>query len=123
MNPVAYPRLIATAVPDARVTPEALALLSQAMQETHTPVAQIGDAIERMMHALHGQVPEAQLREVFARDLALCVHGLQFHDRLAQQLSCVRDLITPSGTLPGATLPAAARFPQGDPAGDSIELF
>ena len=121
MKRVAYPApvIAARSAPAGVGAEQAAALLTRAMQESQTPVTQIGDAIERMMHALHDGLPADELRRVFARDLALCVHGLQFHDRLVQQVSCVRDLISVAGATPSAP----AHFPQGEPAEGSVELF
>ncbi len=111
----------APAAEDADRLLEASALLSQAVQESDPAVRQIGDAIERMMRALHGSgVADADLRRALAKDLALCVHGLQFHDRLTQQVNYARDLITRPETC---TLTARTRFQCVDSDESSIELF
>jgi len=100
---------------------EAMALLSQAVQESDPAVRQIGDAIARMMHALHGGgLAGEDLRRVLVKDLALCVHGLQFHDRLTQQVNYARDLIAHPETCP---LTARKRFPGAESDDGSIELF
>ena len=105
---------------DPRLT-EAMSLLSQAVQESEPAVRQVGDAIERMMHALHGGLLAGEeLRRTLAKDLALCVHGLQFHDRLTQQVNYARDLIGHPETCPAA---ARKRFPGVDADESSIELF
>jgi hypothetical protein len=79
---------------------EAAALLvSLAINGTHRPVAQLGDALERLSRA--ATTSNSQWRDSIATqagqsagDLAICFESLQFHDRLMQQLSFVRDLLT-----------------------------
>lgn len=107
-------------VNDPRLT-EAMALLTQAVQESEPAVRQIGDAIERMMQALHGGgLAGEDLHRALVKDLALCVHGLQFHDRLTQQVNYARDLIGSPETCP---LTARTRFQTVESEESSIELF
>ncbi len=65
----------------------AAALIELALGESQRPVAALGEALSRVSAALSaGGAPAAS-------DLAVCVECLQFHDRLVQQLSQVRDLL------------------------------
>ena len=85
----------------------ATALLIQSMQQSDSPISDLGSALGRMAQALSqvgtplfggsGREPtgDAQaLRDALARDLAVCIQSLQFHDRLMQQLTQARDLLT-----------------------------
>jgi hypothetical protein len=69
------------------------------MNESHKPVEELSGALARMSQALPelgGGDCAAQLkqcREQFARDLAVCIESLQFHDRLIQQLTHVRNIL------------------------------
>jgi hypothetical protein len=79
----------------------AAVLLSLAMHDTETPVADLGGALARMNGSLNewrrqaatgGAVDDAT-RARLESDLAVCIEGLQFHDRLIQQLAAVRKLL------------------------------
>ncbi len=91
------------------------------MQESQAPVVQVGDSVQRMLEALRRGLPREELDRVLARELALCVHGLQFHDRLMQQLSCVGALLHGPGAVPVTAAPV--RFPHMEAAEGSVELF
>src|SRR5581483_985430 len=66
---------------------EAAALLvSQAIQDSRQPMADLGTALQRMSEA-------ALRQEGLAREMAVCIESLQFHDRLVQQLAFARDLL------------------------------
>jgi hypothetical protein len=83
----------------------AASLLALAMHESHAPVGALGAALERMAHALAksakalerqraGEIADiAACHETFSREIAACVEGLQFHDRLMQQLAHVRNCL------------------------------
>jgi hypothetical protein len=79
---------------------EAAALLvSLAINGTHRPVEELGNALERLSRA--ATTSNSQERDSIATregqsagDVAICLESLQFHDRLMQQLSFVRDLLT-----------------------------
>ncbi|HEV7715655.1 MAG TPA: hypothetical protein VGO53_08665 [Steroidobacteraceae bacterium] len=75
---------------ELEVSMEAAAvLLSLAMRDTENPVADLGNALSRMLTELrsgHG-APHAE------GDIAICIESLQFHDRLIQQLAAVRNLL------------------------------
>jgi hypothetical protein len=83
---------------------EAAALLvSLAINGTHRPVEELGNALERLSRAaLTASAQQARgptvasvaPSEQSTRDLAVCLESMQFHDRLMQQLAFVRDLLT-----------------------------
>ncbi|MDB6106770.1 MAG: hypothetical protein JWO52_6769 [Gammaproteobacteria bacterium] len=108
-------------------------LLVHGLQQSDMPVSRLSGALARMAETLtdigtplFGQVntlPAADvrvLRDSFARELAVCIESLQFHDRLMQQLTQARDLLTGLGAKLGAVpaLPANDGSIEG-----SIELF
>ena len=65
----------------------AAALIELALSESQRPVTQLGEALSRVSATVSaGGRPSA-------RDLEACVECLQFHDRMVQQLSQVRDLL------------------------------
>jgi hypothetical protein len=65
----------------------AAALIELALSESQRPVTELGEALSRVSAAVSaGNRPSA-------RDLETCVECLQFHDRMVQQLSQVRDLL------------------------------
>jgi hypothetical protein len=70
-----------------------VALLAHAMHESQRPVEKLAGALTRMARALAESAPAEQHREVFERELAVCIQGLQFHDRLMQQLAHVRNCL------------------------------
>jgi hypothetical protein len=104
------------------------------MQQSDSPIAELGSALARMAQSLtdigtplfgaEAQVtPQLQMfREAFSRDLAVCIQSLQFHDRLMQQLTQARDLLT--GCAPAALLAQMSSAPanEGSIQG-SVELF
>jgi len=105
------------------------------MQQSDSPISELGGALARMAQTLSesgtplfggpagGSTGDAQsLRESLARDIAVCIQSLQFHDRLMQQLTQARDLLTGQvgNGLLQVRLPAPAR--EGSVDG-SIELF
>ncbi len=65
----------------------AAALIELAISESQRPVGELGEALARASAAVSGGNPPAPA------DLGACVECLQFHDRLVQQLSQVRDLL------------------------------
>ena len=83
---------------------EAVALLELAMSESHSPVGELGEALARMSRALSdccklvddmrgakldevARVHFQRTRELFERDVSICIESLQFHDRLLQQIA------------------------------------
>jgi hypothetical protein len=92
----------------------ALARMAQTLTDIGTPL--FGEAAARPTEDLHG------FRDAFARDLAVCIESLQFHDRLIQQLTQARELLT---ELAGSALLVSV---PGLPANEgsiegTIELF
>jgi hypothetical protein len=90
---------------------QATALLVHSMQQSDSPISDLGDALARMAQTLNtvgappftagvGEPagPLQSLRESLDRDIAVCIQSLQFHDRLMQQLTQARDLLT--GAIP-----------------------
>ena len=65
----------------------AAALIELALSESQRPVTELGEALSRISAAASAGTPPS------ARDLEICVECLQFHDRMVQQLSQVRDLL------------------------------
>jgi hypothetical protein len=62
---------------------------------------------------------ELQLfRDAFARDIAVCIQSLQFHDRLMQQLTQARDLLTGCASNTIRVTPSNEGSIEG-----SVELF
>jgi hypothetical protein len=111
-------------------------LLAHGLQQSDIPISRLSGALARMAQTLTDigtplfgqagvQQPAADLqvvRDAFARELAVCIESLQFHDRLMQQLTQARDLLTGRGTQPLlATVPALPAN-EGSIEG-SIELF
>jgi hypothetical protein len=64
----------------------AAALIELALHESQAPVEELSGAVARL-----AQLPQDDIR--LARDIAVCVENLQFHDRLTQQLTQVRNLL------------------------------
>jgi hypothetical protein len=88
--------------PLARAAATAAALIELAIHESLVPVATLGQALARIAAA----TPQSALD--LRAEVTVCIESLQFHDRMAQQLTQVRDL------LAGATADA----PQSaDPSG------
>jgi hypothetical protein len=106
-------------------------LLVQAMQESDPPITQLSGALARMVAALSemrtqvNHLPESSQAaasraavEALAREICVCIENLQFHDRLIQQLTQVRERLARLAdhgipeSVPAAPVPAG-----------SIELF
>lgn len=84
----------------------AAALIALAMHESQIPVVELGGALTRLASRLNGEASEVCFdRETFAREVGVCIESLQFHDRLMQQLTQVRNLLA---SLAAETLPASA---------------
>lgn len=103
------------------------------MQESETPITELSNALVRMAQTLKDigtplfadadVKPTADLlvlRDAIARDLAVCIESLQFHDRLMQQLTRARETLTGVS----AKIAATAVVPANDGRVEgSIELF
>src|SRR5215469_4245509 len=84
----------------------AAALIALAMHESQVPIVALGAALTRLAGGLNDGSPEVRFdRDSFAREMAVCIENLQFHDRLMQQLTQVRNLLA---SLAAETLPASA---------------
>jgi hypothetical protein len=101
----------------------ATALLVLSMRQSDTPISELGGALARMARTLNDTQTDPQaLRDAMARDICVCIQSLQFHDRLMQQLTHARDLLTGIATdsLLAQLPPASAN--EGSLEG-SVELF
>lgn len=118
--------------------PRVAELLEAAVQDSLAPVATLGAAFARMRQAIaacgeelararaiprtqDGGITPAVAAHVdqLARDIALCIESLQFHDRLVQQLALVQR------HLDGDAAPTGMGLDRADEPGQrgSIELF
>jgi hypothetical protein len=79
----------------------AASLIELALSESQRPVGELGEALSRVSAAVSAGTPPA------AADLDACVECLQFHDRLVQQLSQVRDLLAAVAAGSGETAPGS----------------
>jgi hypothetical protein len=94
-------------------------LLVHSMREADAPILDLSDALARMAQTLSDPAADLQiLRDTFARNIAVCIVSLQSHDRLTQQLSQARDILT--GLAANKPL---ARVPNGCRREGTIELF
>jgi hypothetical protein len=72
----------------------AAALIELSLHESNGPVEELSGALTRIAQSLRSDGGDFQQnRELLARDMAVCVESLQFHDRLTQQLTQVRNLL------------------------------
>jgi hypothetical protein len=82
----------------AQLTATAAALIERALLESLGPVEALGSALARLTAAAPGGALQTRA------DLTVCIQSLQFHDRLAQQLIEVRDLLVQTSlTAPSPT--------------------
>ena len=86
----------------------AAALIALAMHESHGPVEELSAAVRRIAESLSAPAPKVD-RAALTRELTVCVENLQFHDRLMQQLTQVRNLLA---SIAADTLPIAAVDPE-----------
>jgi hypothetical protein len=113
----------------------ATVLLVDGLRQSDIPISQLSGALARMAQTLtdigtplFGEADAnptgdgQSFRDAFARDIALCIESLQFHDRLVQQLTQARDLLTGLGAEPLLSTVAALSANEGSIEG-SIELF
>jgi hypothetical protein len=73
----------------------AATLIELALNESHKPVEDLSAALARMAQnlACFSGGESAASQPDLARDVAICIESLQFHDRLVQQLTQVRNLL------------------------------
>ncbi len=86
----------------------AAALIALAMHESQGPVSSLSSSLGRIAESVGS--PDKQMdRATLAREMTVCVEALQFHDRLMQQLTQVRNLLA---SIAADTLPIAAVEPE-----------
>ena len=96
----------------------AAALIQLALHESNGPVEDLSSALGRMAQLVQTRPDTArtaaEIQSQLARDVAVCIESLQFHDRLTQQLTQVRNILA---TLAFSDIPTdvAGRPLQGDP--------
>jgi hypothetical protein len=127
---------------EATAALEAAALLELAMSESHSPVGELGGALARMSRVLSGccTLVEGQrsaaldeetrsyiqrTRELFEREVQVCIESLQFHDRLMQQLTHAKKCLATQSADPAqsAAKRAVDSWMTRHAAEGSIELF
>ena len=119
----------------AAAVERATTLLVHSMQAADTPISQLSEALARMAQTLgnigaplFGQADAEStadvrmVRDAFKHDIAVCIESLQFHDRMMQQLTQARDIL--SALAANKLLARVPNVPANDagPEG-SIELF
>jgi hypothetical protein len=96
----------------------AAALIQLSLHESNGPVEDLSGALGRMAQLVQTKPDTAstaaEIQSQLARDVAVCIESLQFHDRLAQQLTQVRNILA---TLAFSDVPTdmAGRPLEGDP--------
>jgi hypothetical protein len=112
-------RALHTRAEPATPVEAAAALIELALHESNTPVEELGGALTRLALLVQlkpgeGAGGDPELRAQVAREVSVCIESLQFHDRLAQQLTQVRNLLA---TLAFSDVPTdiAGRPLEGDP--------
>ncbi len=107
-------RALRTRAEPATPVEAAAALIELSLHESNGPVEDLSRALGRIARLVEagGNVPAD--RKQLSRELAICIESLQFHDRLTQQLTQVRNLLA---TLAFSDVPtdAAGRPLGGDP--------
>ncbi len=71
----------------------AAALIQLSLHESNAPVEDLSCALGRIAQMAQSPSGEPLDRAQLAREVAVCVESLQFHDRLTQQLTQVRNLL------------------------------
>jgi hypothetical protein len=96
----------------------AAALIQLSLHESNGPVEDLSGALGRMAQWVQTKPDTAgtaaEIHSQLARDVAVCIESLQFHDRLAQQLTQVRNILA---TLAFSDVPTdmAGRPLESDP--------
>lgn len=92
----------------ARVLQAASEQIALALRDSQPSIAALGQSLGRLAQLLSGELPDAAFQQKLATlraELARAVTGLQFHDRMTQHLTHVRDYLASSaeqiGTEPG----------------------
>jgi len=114
-------RALRTRAEPATPVEAAAALIELAVHESNGPVEDLSGALARMAQLVQsppgnsaGTADKPLDRAQLARDVAICIESLQFHDRLTQQLTQIRNLLA---TLALSDVPAdlGGRSMEGDP--------
>ncbi len=109
-------RALRTRAEPATPVEAAAALIELALHESNGPAEDLSRALGRIAQGLQGAggTLAPQEREQLTRDVAICIESLQFHDRLTQQLTQVRNLLA---TLAFSAVPrdVTGRPLEGDP--------
>jgi hypothetical protein len=107
-------RALRTRAEPATPVEAAAALIALALHESNGPVEDLSSALGRMAQLVQDGASEGLPRQQLAREVAICIESLQFHDRLTQQLTQVRNLLA---TLAASEVArdAAGRPLAGDP--------
>ena len=95
----------------------AAALIQLSLHESNGPVEDLSGALSRMAQLVQVRTDThataAEIQNQLAREVAVCIESLQFHDRLAQQLTQVRNILaTLAFSVP---TDVAGRPLEGDP--------
>lgn len=98
-------------------------LLAHSMQEADTPISELSDALALMAQTISDPTADVRrLRDTFARNIAVCIESLQSYDRLTQQLSQARDILT--GLAANEQLARVPNVPANERRREgTIELF
>jgi hypothetical protein len=88
-------RALRTRAEPATPVEAAAALIQLALHESNGPVEDLSSALARIARTVQGATASlaSPQREQLAREVATCIESLQFHDRLTQQLTQVRNLL------------------------------
>ena len=89
-------RALRTSTEPATPVEAAAALIELSLHESHGPVEELSSALARLAQLAQAPAAEAtqtKHREQLAQAVAVCVENLQFHDRMTQQLTQVRNLL------------------------------
>jgi hypothetical protein len=112
-------RALRTRAEPATPVEAAAALIELCLHESNGPMEELSGSLGRMAQLVHGQNGAAPAdlqahRALLAKEVAVCIESLQFHDRLTQQLTQIRNLLA---TLASSDVPTdvAGRPLEGDP--------
>jgi hypothetical protein len=108
-------RALRTRAEPATPVEAAAALIALALHESNGPVEDLSRALARMAEIVQTGPSEGLARQQLTEKIAICIESLQFHDRLTQQLTQIRNLLA---TLAASDVPrdAAGRPLEGNPA-------
>jgi hypothetical protein len=99
----------------------AAALIELCLHESNGPVEDLSGSLARMAQLVQGEPGDSAgaadiqtHRAALAQEVAVCIESLQFHDRLTQQLTQVRNLLA-TLAFSEVHIDDAGRPVQGDP--------